>query len=156
MERLMQLLEKEFERKSESKDSQPRSEKKIAKLFVYAVKSINHLFPQITRPIVTGFYSHEPEAMGSISESEAMGGPCTLHEGKKDPLGKLITAKPIGPGKSHPRGSGESTCKVILGGTEKKILATSYLQRSGNDLIPEPRPVVIEAGDRPVVFFEPR
>ena len=42
-----------------------------------------------------------------------------------------------------------------MGGTEKKILAPSYLRRAGNDLIPEPRPVVLEAGDRPVVFFEP-
>ena len=88
---LMQLLEKEFERKSESKDSQPRSSKKIAKLFVDAVKAINSLLPEITRPIVNGFYSNGPEAMGSISESGEMEGPCTLHKGRKDPLGKLIT-----------------------------------------------------------------
>jgi hypothetical protein len=153
MKKLVQHLDKEFEKKSEAKQREPRSKKQIAKLFVDVMKSINNLFPEMTKPIVTGPSSHEADGMGSTSESGEIEGPCTLHEGKKDPNGEAMTAKPIGLAKSHPDGPGESTCKVTRAGPEKKILAPSYLRRSGNDLLPEPRIVSVEAGERPVVFF---
>ncbi|MDQ6864375.1 MAG: hypothetical protein M3044_11180 [Thermoproteota archaeon] len=137
MKQLMQHLDREFEKKSELKQREPRSKKQIAKLFVDVMKSINDLYPEMTKPIVTGFRSNEAEGMGGRSESGAIEGPCTLQEGKRDPNGELMTAKPIGPGKSHQGGPGESTCRVTRGGTEKKILAPSYLHRTGNDLLPK-------------------
>ncbi len=120
------------------------------------MKSINHLFPEMTKPIITGLLSNEREGMGSRSDSGDIEGHCTLHEGTIDPEGQLITGKPIGLDKGHgdgPKGDGESTCRMRTGGPEKKILAPSYVRRIGNDLIPEPKIVLAQAGDRSVVYF---
>ena len=91
MKKLIQHLDKEFEKKSEAKQREPRSKKQIAKLFVDIVRSINNLFPYITKPIVTGLSSNEADGMGSTSESGEIEGPCTLHEGHKDLDGEVMT-----------------------------------------------------------------
>ena len=75
MKKLIQHLDKEFEKKSEAKQREPRSKKQIAKLFVDIVRSINNLFPYITKPIVTGLSSNEADGMGSTSESGEIEGP---------------------------------------------------------------------------------
>jgi len=58
MEKLVHHLDKEFEKKSEFK-----SKKQIAKLFVDVMKSINSLFPEMTKPIVTGLISNEDDGV---------------------------------------------------------------------------------------------
>ncbi|MDQ6667532.1 MAG: hypothetical protein M3Y53_04800, partial [Thermoproteota archaeon] len=124
LKKLSRHLDDNFEKKSEIKEIAPRSKKQIAKLFVDVMKTINHLYPEMIKPIITGLLSNEREGMGSRSDLGEMEGHCTLHEGTIDPDGEIITGKPIGLSKGHRRGPGESTCTIRVG-PKKEILAPS-------------------------------
>jgi hypothetical protein len=153
MKRLMPYLHVRFKKKSEFRQMESRSEKQIKKFCMDIMRSINDLFPEMTKPVVAGLCSKDSDGMGSTSESGKIEGPCTLCEGEKDPDGELVTGKPISSGKGHRTGPGESTVRIRGGVTEKKILASSYLQHVGNEFLPDPKIVSVKAGERPVVFF---
>jgi hypothetical protein len=153
LKRLKSYLHPRFKQKSELRQMEPKSEKQIKKFCTDIMRSINDLFPEMTKPVVTGFCSKDTDGMASTSEAGKIEGPCTLSDGEKDPDGETFTGKPIGLGKSHPIGHGESAVRIRKGGPEKKILAPSYLRNAGNEFLPDPRIVSVKAGERPVVFF---
>jgi hypothetical protein len=70
-----------------------------------------------------------------------------------DKNAKMIIAKPLGDGKGHKRGTGESKCRVTKGTNGSKILAPPNILSTGNGIIPEPSIIQIRAGDKPVVYL---
>jgi hypothetical protein len=65
----------------------------------------------------------------------------------------MIVAKPIGEGKGHKHGNGESKCRVTKGPNGGKILAPPNIVSTGNGVIPEPFVIPLRAGDKPVVYL---
>jgi hypothetical protein len=62
-----------------------------------------------------------------------------------------ITGKPIGNGKGHKNGNGESTARIKNG--DGKVSSRSTLPFSGNGQIPEPKVVVLGVEEKPVIYF---
>jgi hypothetical protein len=98
MKKLIEYINKEFDPKSQIKEIAPQSKQQIEKLFVDVMTTINQLYPELTKPIITGLLSNQRGGMGSRTDSGDVEGNCTLHNGKLDPDGQIVTAKPIGNG----------------------------------------------------------
>jgi hypothetical protein len=155
IEKLFQYIDKHYDKKSENKDKDKeiKSEKQIAKMFVNVVKSIHDLFPEMTKPVLSGNLSNE-KGYGNIPyPTNDINSPCIEQPGIIDNDITICpgTGKPIGNGKSHKNGNGESTVRIKNG--DGKILAPSTLPLSGNGQIPEPKVVVIGAQEKPVIYF---
>jgi hypothetical protein len=154
MKKLMQHLEKNFERKFESKDKDLKSGKQIAKIFMNILNSIHDLYPEMTRPRMSGNLRDE-KGIG-ILHPNLRGGeadPCTEQKGMID-ASKTVEpsiAKPIGNGKGHKNGTAESKARIIEG--DGKVLSPSSTLLSGKDTIPQLKVVVIGIEEKPVVFF---
>ena len=155
IEKLFRYLEKNFDKKSENKDKDKeiKSEKEIAKMFVNVVKSIHDLYPEMIKPVLTGNLSNE-KGYGNISHpTNDINSPCIEQPGIIDndiTISRRI-GKPIGNGKGHKNGNGESTARIKNG--DGKVLSPSNILFSGNGQIPEPRVVVIGAEEKPVIHF---
>jgi hypothetical protein len=152
MTKLMEYINK-FDPKSQIKEIASQSKQQIGKTFVDIMKTINQLYPELRKPIITGLLSKQQGGMGSRTDSGDVEGNCTLRKGRLDPDGIICTAKPIGPSTGHKPGPNESKCKVKVDTDKKEILAPSYLSRIGNNLLPEPKIISLEAGERPIVYF---
>ena len=155
IEKLFRYLEKNFDKKSENKDKDKeiKSEKQIAKMFVNVVKSIHDLYPEMTKPFLSGNLSNE-KGYGNISHpTNDINSPCIEQPGIIDndiTIPRRI-GKPIGNGKGHKNGNGESTARIKNG--DGKILSPSTITFSGNGQIPEPKVVVIGVEEKPVIHF---
>jgi hypothetical protein len=153
MKKLIEHLDKNFDRKSESKEKDLKSSKQLAKMFVSIIKSIRDLYPEMTKPMMYGHPSGE-QGIASLSNLPAdSDNACSERSGMIDPtetVGQTI-GKPIGAGKSHKKGNGDSKARITDG--NEKLLAPSSIVFSGNDMIPEPKVAVTDAPGRPVVFF---
>jgi hypothetical protein len=153
MTKLMKYLDDNFEKKSENIEKHVKSEKKISECFVNVIKSIHDLFPHLTRPFLSGNISQQ-QGMGELSvlNGEAKD-QCIEQGGFFDKNAKMIIAKPLGDGKGHKRGNGESKCRVIKGANENKILAPPNILSARNGVIPMPVIIPLKAGDKPVVYL---
>ena len=81
--------------------------------------------------------------------------PCKEHSGSIEitKTTRPTIAKPIGKGKGHKRGTGESKCRITPG--DGKVLSPSSVLSSGNDRMPEFTLVVTDIKEKPVAFFSP-
>ena len=155
IEKLLRYLEKNFDKKLENKnkDKEIKSEKQIAKMFVNVVKSIHELYPEMIKPVLSGNLSNE-KGYGNISyPTNDINNPCIQQSGIIDNDITILpkTGKPIGNGKGHKNGHGESTARIKNG--EGKVLSPSTISFSGNGQIPEPKVVVIGVEEKPVIYF---
>jgi hypothetical protein len=155
IEKLLGYLEKNFDKKSENKDKDKeiKSQKQIAKMFVNVVKSIHQLYPEMIKPVLSGNFSNE-KGYGNIPyPTNDINSPCIEQPGiiDNDITIHRITGKPIGNGKGHKNGNGESTARIKNG--DGKVLSPSTLPFSGNGQIPEPKVVVIGVEEKPVIYF---
>ena len=83
--------------------------------------------------------------------------PCKEHSGSNSQITKTTRptiAKPIGKGKGHKRGTGESKCRITPG-DGKVFTSFSSVLSSGNDRMPEFTLVVTDIKEKPVAFFSP-
>lgn len=150
---LRNYLDKNYEIKSQPKEKEVKSEKQIAKMFVNIIKSINDLYPEMNKPFLSGIPSNS-RGFGALSKIQGdESTPCTEREGIIDELqtSELAISKPIGNGKSHKIGKGESYTRIKKG--DSKILAPSIFNSLGNGMIREPKIIVVKVVDKPVVFF---
>jgi Histidine kinase-, DNA gyrase B-, and HSP90-like ATPase len=153
---LMQYLEENFEKRSESKDRVVKSGKDLEKMFVDVIRTILYLDPNMASPLMSGNIS---DGNGIGSKSNIQGNAescCILQEGFiVDPTktAERIVCKPIGGGKGHPHGPGESTAPIIKG--EGKILAPSGILLEGNNMIPKLTVVEVGSEGKPIVYFSP-
>jgi hypothetical protein len=152
--KLIQYLEENFEKKSQSQDKDIKSSKEITKIFINVIKSIRNLYPEMTIPRMSGNLSRE-QGIGSLSNvQDDTTGACALQEGYiVDPTKRAETriAKPVGEGKGHRHGTQESISRIIQG--DGRILAPSSVLFSGKDIIPELKVVVLESEGKHVVYF---
>jgi hypothetical protein len=153
---LMQYLEENFEKGSESKDRVVNSGKDLEKMFVDVIRTILYLDPNMASPLMSGNISDE-QGIGTISnlqgEAESC---CTLQEGfVVDPTKTMepIIAKPVGSRKGHRFGERESMARIIKG--EGKILAPSSILLEGNNMIPKLTVVEVGSEGKPIVYFSP-
>ena len=119
-------LEENYERKStEGKENDIKSGKQIAKEFTNVLKNICDLYPEMTRPFLSGNITDD-QGMRSLSDlPDGANDPCMEHRGSID-VTRTTTptiAKPIGEGSSHRSGKGESKSRIIQG--DSKILSPS-------------------------------
>jgi hypothetical protein len=149
-------LEENYERKStEGKENDIKSGKQIAKEFTNVLKNICDLYPEMTRPFLSGNITDD---QGMRSLSDLPGGandPCMEDRGSID-VTKTTTptiAKPIGEGSSHRSGKGESKSRIIQG--DSKILSPSSTI-PGDNRMPELKVVVLQMdNEKPPIFFNP-
>ena len=153
IEKLMRYLEENFDKKSENKDKEIKSSKQLAKMFVSVIKSIHHLYPEMTKPLLSGNLSNEKGYGNLVRPEYNTTSSCIEQTGIIDIDKTLqpITGKPIGNGKGHKNGNGESTCRIKDG--DGKVLSPSTILFSGNGQIPEPKVVVIGVEEKPVIYF---
>jgi hypothetical protein len=153
IEKLMKYLDQNFDKKIQTKDKEVISEKQIAKMFVNVVKSIHELYPEMTKPVLSGTLSNE-KGYGNIPyPTNDINSPCIEQPGILDNNIIVLpkTGKPIGNGKGHKNGNGESTARIKNG--DGKVLSPSTIPLSGNGQIPEPKVVVLGAEEKPVIYF---
>ena len=153
IEKSMSYLEENFDRKSENKDKEIKSSKQLAKMFISVIKSIHHLYPEMTKPLLSGNLSNEKGYGNLVRPEYNTTSSCIEQTGIIDIDKTLqpITGKPIGNGKGHKNGNGESTCRIKDG--DGKVLSPSNILFSGNGQIPEPKVVVIGVEEKPVIYF---
>jgi Histidine kinase-, DNA gyrase B-, and HSP90-like ATPase len=153
IEKLMRYLEENFDKKSENKDKEIKSSKQLAKMFVSVIKSIHHLYPEMTKPLLSGNLSNEKGYGNLVRPEYNTTSSCIEQSGIIDIDKTLqpITGKPIGNGKGHKNGNGESTCRIKDG--NGKVLSPSTILLSGTGQIPEPKVVVIGVDEKPVIYF---
>ena len=121
-------------------------------MFISVIKSIHHLYPEMTKPFLSGNLSNE-KGYGNLFRSENnTNSPCIEQTGiiDTDKTVQPITGKPIGNGKGHRNGNGESN-RIKDG--DGKVLSPSTILFSGNGQIPEPKVVVIGVEEKPVIYF---
>jgi hypothetical protein len=122
-------------------------------MFVNVVKSIHELYPEMIKPVLSGNLSIE-KGYGDIPyPTNDINSPCREQPGiiDNDITINRIIGKPIGNGKGHKNGNGESTSRIKNG--DGKVLTPSILPFSGNGQIPEPKVVVIGVEEKPVIYF---
>lgn len=146
IQKLIQYLDENYDRKSKSKDKDAKSQRQLTKVCVSVVKSIHDLYPEMTKPLMAGDLSDQ-RGMGMARISNPEGdneNPCAEQNGVLDTTRTIdpSTGKSIGNSKSHKRGNSESKSPIAHG--DSKVLAPSKMMFSGNGIIPEPRVVVIE------------
>ncbi|MGA9171075.1 MAG: hypothetical protein WBZ20_13135 [Nitrososphaeraceae archaeon] len=135
------------------KDRDVKSPKQITKMFGDVLKSIRDLYPEMTQPHLSGNLSDDDQGMGSLSNLTGNeDDPCKEHSGSIE-ITKTTRPKPIGKGKGHKRGTGESKCRITPG--DGKVLSPSSVLSSGNDRMPEFTLVVTDIKEKPVAFFSP-
>jgi hypothetical protein len=153
MTKLMSHIEENFEKKLDNIEKQVKSEKKISEFFVSIIKSISDHFPELTKPLLSGNISNQ-QGIGRLSDlSGEAAAQCIEQQGIIDKTANMLIAKPLGDGKSHKRGNGESKCRVVKGQSGGKILAPPNILSTGNGRMPEPSIVPLKAGDKPIVYF---
>ncbi|NAL77292.1 ATP-binding protein [Nitrososphaera sp. AFS] len=153
MTRLMGYLEGYFDKKADNIEKDVKSEKKISESFVNVIKEISDLFPELTKPFLSGSISHQA-GMGTLSNlSGEPQDQCIEQRGVLDKDANMIIAKPLGDGKGHKLGNEESHCRVTKGTNGNKILAPPNLLSHGKGVIPEPTVIPLKAGDKPVVYL---
>lgn len=154
MKKLLEHLDNNFEKKSQPEEREIKSGKQILNTFLHVIKAIHNYFPNMQKPLLSGSESNL-RGMGSFSNIDGgPSSPCSENKGIIDETSKerLIIAKPIGNGKSHRHGKGESHARIKNG--EGRILSPSLLFASGNGIIPEPKIVITESGkEKPIVYF---
>jgi hypothetical protein len=153
IEKLLGYFEKKFDKKSENKDKEIKSSKQLAKLFVSVIKSMHHLYPEMTKPLLSGNLSNEKGYGNLVRPEYNTTSSCIEQTGIIDIDKTLqpITGKPIGNGKGHKNGNSESTCRIKDG--NGKVLSPSTILFSGTGQIPEPKVVVIGVDEKPVIYF---
>ena len=153
IEKLLKHIDQNFDKRSENKDKGIKSEKQIAKMFVNVVKTIYNLYPQMTKPLLSGELSKERGYGNILHPTNDINATCIEQSGiiDNDITIPPITGKPIGNGKGHPKGNGESTARIREG--DGKVLSPSTIPFSGNGQIPEPKVVIIGVDEKPVIYF---
>lgn len=154
MTRLMRYLEKNFEKKSDNVERRAKSEEKISKYFVDVIRRITVFSPELTTPYLSGNISDQP-GMGKLSEfSGEPEDQCVQQGGSIDKNANETIGKPLGDGRSHKHGNGESKVRVTKTSSGGKILSPPKLLSNGTGgVIPQPTVIPFKAGDRPVVYL---
>jgi hypothetical protein len=153
---LIEYLKENYERKSQSKNENVKSEKQLTKLFASIIGSIRDIYPHMNKPLMTGNPSGET-GIGSLSYLKGDAhDPCSEQKGMmidNTKTAEPTIGKPIGEGKAHKRGTGESNCRITKG--DGRALTPSHIKNlfSGNEIIPEPKLAVVEREDQFVVRF---
>ena len=150
MKKLIEYLDRNFERKSEGEEKRVRSSKQIAKMFVTVIKSIRDLYPDMTKPLIYGNASNEKDTDNLTKVPGGNSPPFIKEMGAFDKTGNNTSGKPLQSKGSSKRGNGNPKSQVSDGNEE--LLLPSILVSSGN-IIPEPKVVVVDVEGKPVVFF---
>jgi hypothetical protein len=152
MRKLIENLDKNFERKSEGEEKRVRSSKQIAKMFVSVIKSIHDLYPDMAKPLIYGNPSDQKERNNLTKIRGGNDGPLIKEKGTFDKTGtdNSTIGKPLQSRNGTKQGNGKPKNQVSDG--DEELLLPSILL-SGGDTIPEPKVVVVDVDGKPVVFF---
>jgi hypothetical protein len=150
MNKLYKHLDQNYDKKSEDKNNSVRSQKQIAKFFVDVIRSVHHLYPEMSNPLMSGkSLVSDPNILGGASDK------CSEQAGVVDKFNTedRSVGKPIGMGNGHKQGNGESTVRKVHG--DGKILSPKGSNTVIGNMISEPTVVVLKSEDKPVVFYTP-